>query len=110
MDKGQLSRRLRGDYDLKLETLSDLARGLECRIDVRLIPLSEVVATKQPIKAKSVDEKNQIVTAKPTDTEEQSQTTVAITGDAKTKTADDITTANPKSKANGGVTLSAVAA
>ena len=43
MDEGQLSRRLRGDYDLKLETLSDLARGLECRIDVKLIPLNEVV-------------------------------------------------------------------
>src|SRR5262249_31956967 len=42
MDEGQLSRRLRGDYDLKLETLSDLARGLECRIDVRLTPLAEV--------------------------------------------------------------------
>jgi transcriptional regulator with XRE-family HTH domain len=42
MDEGQLSRRLRGDFDLKLETLSDLARGLECRIDVKLTPLSEV--------------------------------------------------------------------
>jgi transcriptional regulator with XRE-family HTH domain len=44
MDEGQLSRRLRGDYDLKLETLSDLARGLECRIDVKLTPLSEVAS------------------------------------------------------------------
>jgi transcriptional regulator with XRE-family HTH domain len=42
MDEGQLSRRIRGDFDLKLETLSDLARGLECRIDVRLTPLSEI--------------------------------------------------------------------
>jgi transcriptional regulator with XRE-family HTH domain len=42
MDEGQLSRRLRGDFDLKLETLSDLARGLECRIDVKLQPLAEV--------------------------------------------------------------------
>jgi transcriptional regulator with XRE-family HTH domain len=42
MNEGQLSRRLRGDYDLRLETLSDLARGLDCRIDVRLAPLSGV--------------------------------------------------------------------
>jgi len=40
MNEGQLSRRLRGDYDLRLETLSDLARGLGCRIDVKLAPLS----------------------------------------------------------------------
>jgi transcriptional regulator with XRE-family HTH domain len=40
MNEGQLSRRLRGDYDLRLETLSDLARGLDCRIDVKLTPLS----------------------------------------------------------------------
>jgi transcriptional regulator with XRE-family HTH domain len=40
MDEGQLSRRLRGDYDLRLETLSDLARGLDCRIDVKLAPIS----------------------------------------------------------------------
>ena len=44
MDEGQLSRRLRGDYDLRLETLSDLARGLECRIDVKLTPLTDVGA------------------------------------------------------------------
>lgn len=40
MDAGLLSRRLRGDYDLQLETLSDLARGLDCRIDVKLTPLT----------------------------------------------------------------------
>jgi transcriptional regulator with XRE-family HTH domain len=39
MNEGQLSRRLRGDYDLRLETLSDLARGLGCRIDVKLTPV-----------------------------------------------------------------------
>src|SRR3954465_10077807 len=48
MDEGQLSRRLRGDYDLQLETLSDLARGLECRIDVKLTPLAEVQAEIAP--------------------------------------------------------------
>ncbi len=42
MNEGQLSRRLRGDYDLRLETLSDLARGLGCRIDVRLECENEV--------------------------------------------------------------------
>jgi transcriptional regulator with XRE-family HTH domain len=43
MDAGQLSRRLRGDYDSKLETLSDLARGLDCRIDVKLTPINQMV-------------------------------------------------------------------
>ena len=42
MNEGQLSRRLRGDYDLRLETLSDLARGLDCRIAVTLVPLANV--------------------------------------------------------------------
>lgn len=54
MDPGQLSRRLRGDYDLQLETLSDLARGLECRISVQLVPIAE--AAQQPrefVEAKS---------------------------------------------------------
>jgi transcriptional regulator with XRE-family HTH domain len=45
MDEGQLSRRLRGDYDLRLETLSDLARGLDCRIDVKLAPLSKTTTS-----------------------------------------------------------------
>jgi transcriptional regulator with XRE-family HTH domain len=43
MDPGQLSRRLRGDYDLQLETLSDLARGLDCRIDVKLTSINQVL-------------------------------------------------------------------
>src|SRR5262249_52313119 len=43
MDEGQLSRRIRGDYDLQLETFSDLARGLDCRIDVRLTPLHDTI-------------------------------------------------------------------
>lgn len=57
MDAGQLSRRLRGDYDLRLETLSDLARGLDCRIDVKLTPLAEVIALPppQPFAAKNDD-------------------------------------------------------
>lgn len=54
MDEGQLSRRLRGDYDLKLETLSDLARGLECRIDVKLTPLVEAVVAKRELKPSPV--------------------------------------------------------
>jgi transcriptional regulator with XRE-family HTH domain len=44
VDEGLLSRRMRGENDMRLETFSDLARGLDCRIDVRLTPLSEVVA------------------------------------------------------------------
>lgn len=43
LDKGLLSRRLRGKNDLQLESLSDLARGLDCRIDVKLTPLTEIV-------------------------------------------------------------------
>src|SRR5262249_28599217 len=54
MNEGQLSRRLRGDYDLRLETLSDLARGLDCRIDVKLEPFpgsAAAFATDQSIVA-----------------------------------------------------------
>src|SRR5438552_2202889 len=38
-----ISRRLRGENDMRIETFSDLARGLDCRIDVRLTPLSDVL-------------------------------------------------------------------
>lgn len=41
MNEGQLSRVLRGDADLRLETLSDLARALGCRIRANLVPLNE---------------------------------------------------------------------
>jgi transcriptional regulator with XRE-family HTH domain len=56
MNEGQLSRRLRGDFDLRLETLSDLARGLDCRIDVTLTPLAEVAALppRRPVIASTV--------------------------------------------------------
>ena len=50
MNEGQLSRLLRGDYDLQLETLSDLARGLDCRIDVRLTPLNEVAKVQREVR------------------------------------------------------------
>jgi hypothetical protein len=54
MDEGHLSRRVRGDYDLQLETLSDLARGLECRINVQLMPLAEAaVAQRNYVSPKS---------------------------------------------------------
>lgn len=43
VDPGQLSRQLKGEKDLRLETLSDMARGLECRIDVELVPLTDSV-------------------------------------------------------------------
>jgi len=42
MDPAQLCRQLKGDDDLRLESLSDLARGLECRLDVSVTPLSLV--------------------------------------------------------------------
>jgi transcriptional regulator with XRE-family HTH domain len=42
MDPGLLSRRLKGEQDMRLETLSDLARGLDCRIDVSLVPVTQV--------------------------------------------------------------------
>jgi transcriptional regulator with XRE-family HTH domain len=39
MDEGQLSRCLKGYNDLQIETLSDLARALECRVVATLEPL-----------------------------------------------------------------------
>jgi hypothetical protein len=39
MNEGQLSRCLKGLHDLRLETLSDLARALGCRIRATLAPL-----------------------------------------------------------------------
>lgn len=40
--KAVISRRLRGENDMRLETLSDLARGLNCRIDVVLTPFEQI--------------------------------------------------------------------
>lgn len=42
VDEGLLSRRLHGDKGMRLETLSDLARGMDCRIDVKLTPLTDI--------------------------------------------------------------------
>lgn len=42
VDEGLLSRRLQGKNDMRLETFSDLARGLECRINVELVPIAEI--------------------------------------------------------------------
>jgi len=39
MQPSQLSRLLKGESDLQLETLSDLARGLGCRIVASVVPL-----------------------------------------------------------------------
>lgn len=54
VNKSLVSRRLRGENDMGIETLSDLARGLECRIDVRLLPFDQIPATRwhggQPLK------------------------------------------------------------
>ena len=50
MNEGQLSRILKGESDLRLETLSDLARALGCRIDTTLLPLeTRPHATKWPV-------------------------------------------------------------
>ena len=78
MDEGQLSRRLRGDYDLKLETLSDLARGLECRIDVILTPLDEVVVSKEEDspKVKFLDPKEDRTRAKPANDDRDNRPTL----------------------------------
>jgi transcriptional regulator with XRE-family HTH domain len=45
MNEGQLSRVLKGETDLRLETLSDLARGLGCRIVANLNQLNLEVMT-----------------------------------------------------------------
>ena len=42
VDEGLLSRRLRGENDMRLETFSDLARGLERKINVVLIPIVDI--------------------------------------------------------------------
>ena len=39
IDEGQLSRLLKGDVNLTLETLSDLARGVGCVIEVSLLEI-----------------------------------------------------------------------
>jgi transcriptional regulator with XRE-family HTH domain len=39
MDDGQLSKFLKGERDLRIETLSDVARALDCRILAKLEPL-----------------------------------------------------------------------
>lgn len=43
VNKSIVSRRLRGENDMGIETLSDLARGLDCRIDVKITPLDNIV-------------------------------------------------------------------
>jgi transcriptional regulator with XRE-family HTH domain len=40
IDEGLLSRRLKGENDLQLETLADLARGLDCKLEVQVVSLS----------------------------------------------------------------------
>lgn len=42
IDEGRLSRRLRGENDMRLDTFSDLARGLGCRAKAVLVPLQEL--------------------------------------------------------------------
>ena len=42
IDEGLLSRRLSGKNDMRMETFSDLARALECKIEVELVHISEI--------------------------------------------------------------------
>ena len=44
MQESQLSRCLKGENDLRLETLSDLARALDCRIRATLSPIDAASA------------------------------------------------------------------
>jgi transcriptional regulator with XRE-family HTH domain len=44
MEQSQLSRLLRGETDIRLETLSDLARGLGCRVRPVLDPLEDALS------------------------------------------------------------------
>jgi transcriptional regulator with XRE-family HTH domain len=45
IEPSQLSRVLRGDTDIRLETLSDLARALGCRVRSTLAPLTNETVT-----------------------------------------------------------------
>ena len=42
LDPGQLSKVLRGETDIRLETLADLARALGCRIRTTLSPVEQL--------------------------------------------------------------------
>ena len=46
-DPAVVSRRLAGENDMQLETLCDMARGLECRIEVQLTPLGVIEEENQ---------------------------------------------------------------
>ena len=45
-DPGRISKRLSGKENMTLETISDLARAMECRVDVKLTHFSEVAFLK----------------------------------------------------------------
>lgn len=45
-DPARVSKRLSGKENMTLETISDLARAMECRIDVQLTHFSEMALTK----------------------------------------------------------------
>lgn len=55
MDEGQLSRCLKGQNDLRLETLSDVARALGCRIRATLAPLDLAVESEVKFMVHPID-------------------------------------------------------
>jgi transcriptional regulator with XRE-family HTH domain len=42
VDEGLISKRLRGEANFTIDTLCDLARGMDARLDVRVVPLDEL--------------------------------------------------------------------
>ena len=62
IDEGLLSRRLKGENDLQLETLADLARGLDCKLEVQVVSLSHPkFANKAPRTADAVRRATKLV-------------------------------------------------
>jgi transcriptional regulator with XRE-family HTH domain len=55
VDEGLLSRRLKGENDLQLETLADLARGLDCKLEVEVVPLSHPKFARAAPRASAAD-------------------------------------------------------
>ena len=47
-DPGLISRRMRGQQNMRLETLSDLARAMNCRVDVKLTSFKSVQGRAEP--------------------------------------------------------------
>src|SRR5690348_14956152 len=44
VNKAVICRRLQGENDMRVETMAEMARGLDCRVDVTLTPIGQVTA------------------------------------------------------------------